>query len=167
MGISCDSQGQHSTPRRHGDDWQKRLYKSLANCFRHSSDVCNQKNALTLYALCSTYNLNVNVLVQNIPPHIPSTIPFLGHAVSFGTSPVEFLLAAYEKVSCYELMTSCQRLFSPNFDLFVGCCEQSANCFKSFAVEIVNCVFLGDVSADVTEHTEAVSAEIMLVPVLL
>lgn len=31
------------------------------------------------------------------PPHIPSTIPFLGHAVSFGKSPVEFLLAAYEK----------------------------------------------------------------------
>ena len=41
------------------------------------------------------------LLFQNSPPHIPSTIPFLGHAVSFGTSPVEFLLAAYEKVSCY------------------------------------------------------------------
>ncbi|GFS12315.1 lanosterol 14-alpha demethylase [Elysia marginata] len=33
----------------------------------------------------------------NAPPHIPSTIPFLGQAVSFGTSPIEFLLAAYEK----------------------------------------------------------------------
>jgi sterol 14-demethylase len=33
----------------------------------------------------------------NAPPHIPSTIPFLGHAVSFGTSPIEFLLVAYEK----------------------------------------------------------------------
>ncbi|RUS69847.1 hypothetical protein EGW08_022392 [Elysia chlorotica] len=32
-----------------------------------------------------------------IPPHIPSSIPFLGQAVSFGTSPIEFLLAAYEK----------------------------------------------------------------------
>ncbi|KAH9524509.1 hypothetical protein Btru_027053 [Bulinus truncatus] len=32
-----------------------------------------------------------------IPPVIPSTIPFLGHAVSFGSSPIEFLLAAYEK----------------------------------------------------------------------
>ena len=34
-----------------------------------------------------------------MPPHIPSSIPFLGQAISFGTSPIEFLLAAYEKVS--------------------------------------------------------------------
>ncbi|KAK3726661.1 hypothetical protein RRG08_016970 [Elysia crispata] len=32
-----------------------------------------------------------------MPPHIPSSIPFLGQAISFGTSPIEFLLAAYEK----------------------------------------------------------------------
>jgi len=44
------------------------------------------------------------LLLQNIPPHIPSTIPFLGHAVSFGKAPVEFLTAAYEKVSCEELI---------------------------------------------------------------
>ncbi|KAI3388443.1 hypothetical protein SNEBB_011022 [Seison nebaliae] len=31
------------------------------------------------------------------PPFIPSTIPFLGHAVSFGKNPVEFLLAAYKE----------------------------------------------------------------------
>ncbi|GFN73745.1 lanosterol 14-alpha demethylase [Plakobranchus ocellatus] len=31
------------------------------------------------------------------PPHIPSSIPFLGQAVSFGSSPIEFLLAAYDK----------------------------------------------------------------------
>ncbi|KAL8600588.1 hypothetical protein ACOMHN_062459 [Nucella lapillus] len=32
-----------------------------------------------------------------LPPHIPSSIPFLGHAVSFGQSPIEFLLAAHQK----------------------------------------------------------------------
>merc|ERR1719277_2197300 len=34
---------------------------------------------------------------SNLPPHIPHTIPFLGHAISFGENPIEFLLAAYEK----------------------------------------------------------------------
>ncbi|XP_076461932.1 lanosterol 14-alpha demethylase-like [Babylonia areolata] len=32
-----------------------------------------------------------------LPPHIPSSIPFLGHAISFGQSPIEFLLAAHQK----------------------------------------------------------------------
>ena len=32
------------------------------------------------------------------PPHIPSSIPFLGHAVSFGRNPIQFLLKAQEKV---------------------------------------------------------------------
>ncbi|XP_018980366.1 lanosterol 14-alpha demethylase isoform X1 [Cyprinus carpio] len=31
------------------------------------------------------------------PPRIPSSIPFLGHAVAFGRSPIEFLEQAYEK----------------------------------------------------------------------
>ncbi|CAG10803.1 unnamed protein product, partial [Tetraodon nigroviridis] len=31
------------------------------------------------------------------PPYIPSSIPFLGHAISFGKSPIEFLENAYEK----------------------------------------------------------------------
>ncbi|KAA0709892.1 Lanosterol 14-alpha demethylase [Triplophysa tibetana] len=31
------------------------------------------------------------------PPHIPSSVPFLGHAVAFGRSPIEFLEQAYEK----------------------------------------------------------------------
>ncbi|XP_003969409.2 lanosterol 14-alpha demethylase [Takifugu rubripes] len=31
------------------------------------------------------------------PPYIPSCIPFLGHAISFGKSPIEFLENAYEK----------------------------------------------------------------------
>lgn len=34
---------------------------------------------------------------EKLPPHIPSSIPFLGHAVSFGQNPVEFLLAASQK----------------------------------------------------------------------
>lgn len=35
---------------------------------------------------------------QKYPPRIPSSIPFLGHAVAFGRSPIEFLEQAYEKV---------------------------------------------------------------------
>ncbi|XP_040045111.1 lanosterol 14-alpha demethylase [Gasterosteus aculeatus] len=31
------------------------------------------------------------------PPYIPSSIPFLGHAIAFGRSPIEFLEQAYEK----------------------------------------------------------------------
>uniref|UniRef100_A0A8C7VAN3 Lanosterol 14-alpha demethylase n=1 Tax=Oncorhynchus mykiss TaxID=8022 RepID=A0A8C7VAN3_ONCMY len=31
------------------------------------------------------------------PPYIPSSIPFLGHAIAFGKSPIEFLENAYEK----------------------------------------------------------------------
>ncbi|KAL5006603.1 hypothetical protein ScPMuIL_015409 [Solemya velum] len=34
---------------------------------------------------------------ENTPPHIPSTIPFLGQAVTFSKDPVAFLLAAYEQ----------------------------------------------------------------------
>ncbi|XP_077363808.1 lanosterol 14-alpha demethylase isoform X3 [Festucalex cinctus] len=31
------------------------------------------------------------------PPYIPSSVPFLGHAVAFGKSPIDFLENAYEK----------------------------------------------------------------------
>ncbi|XP_062871273.1 lanosterol 14-alpha demethylase [Trichomycterus rosablanca] len=31
------------------------------------------------------------------PPYIPSTLPFLGHAIAFGKSPIEFLENAYKK----------------------------------------------------------------------
>ncbi|ROK64949.1 Lanosterol 14-alpha demethylase [Anabarilius grahami] len=34
---------------------------------------------------------------KKLPPHIPSSVPFLGHAVAFGKSPIEFLEQAYEK----------------------------------------------------------------------
>uniref|UniRef100_A0A8P4KMW7 Lanosterol 14-alpha demethylase n=1 Tax=Dicentrarchus labrax TaxID=13489 RepID=A0A8P4KMW7_DICLA len=34
---------------------------------------------------------------QKYPPYIPSSIPFLGHAIAFGKSPIEFLENAYEK----------------------------------------------------------------------
>ncbi|ESO82666.1 hypothetical protein LOTGIDRAFT_108695 [Lottia gigantea] len=33
----------------------------------------------------------------NLPPQIPSTIPFLGEAVNFNQNPIEYLLAAYKK----------------------------------------------------------------------
>ena len=39
---------------------------------------------------------------QKLPPHIPSSIPFLGHAISFGQSPLEFLHVAYQKVGNFE-----------------------------------------------------------------
>uniref|UniRef100_A0A8C9U4V3 Lanosterol 14-alpha demethylase n=1 Tax=Scleropages formosus TaxID=113540 RepID=A0A8C9U4V3_SCLFO len=35
--------------------------------------------------------------VSKLPPVIPSSIPFLGHAIAFGKSPIEFLEDAYEK----------------------------------------------------------------------
>lgn len=38
-------------------------------------------------------------LLQKSPPYISSPIPFLGHAIAFGKSPIEFLENAYEKVS--------------------------------------------------------------------
>ncbi|CAB1320857.1 unnamed protein product [Coregonus sp. 'balchen'] len=34
---------------------------------------------------------------KKYPPYIPSSIPFLGHAIAFGKSPIEFLENAYEK----------------------------------------------------------------------
>lgn len=37
--------------------------------------------------------------LQKSPPYIFSPIPFLGHAIAFGKSPIEFLENAYEKVS--------------------------------------------------------------------
>lgn len=58
--------------------------------------VCIQElNAHCLHFVLDFIHLQVE---GKIPPHIPSTIPFLGQALSFGTSPIEFLLVAYEKV---------------------------------------------------------------------
>lgn len=37
-------------------------------------------------------------LPQKYPPYISSSIPFLGHAIAFGKSPIEFLENAYDKV---------------------------------------------------------------------
>uniref|UniRef100_A0A671W378 Lanosterol 14-alpha demethylase n=1 Tax=Sparus aurata TaxID=8175 RepID=A0A671W378_SPAAU len=34
---------------------------------------------------------------KKYPPFIPSSIPFLGHAIAFGKSPIDFLENAYEK----------------------------------------------------------------------
>ncbi|KAK7499446.1 hypothetical protein BaRGS_00009421 [Batillaria attramentaria] len=65
-----------------------------------------QKTGAATYALAATVIvLAISWLIgiwkheqeEKLPPHIPSTIPFLGQAISFGQSPIEFLLAAYEK----------------------------------------------------------------------
>ena len=41
----------------------------------------------------------VMLIMQDIPPHIPSPVPFLGHAVGFGRDPINFLIKAHKKVS--------------------------------------------------------------------
>ncbi|TNN21866.1 Lanosterol 14-alpha demethylase [Liparis tanakae] len=41
------------------------------------------------------------------PPYIPSSVPFLGHAIAFGKSPIEFLEQAYEKVSVEIKLNEC------------------------------------------------------------
>ena len=60
------------------------IVTSLAKFFEHMD---RNSECLTWY-----------LLQQKLPPHIPSTIPFLGQAISFGQDPVQFLLAAYDKV---------------------------------------------------------------------
>ena len=35
---------------------------------------------------------------QRLPPHVPSPVPYLGHAVEFGRNPIKFLLDARKKV---------------------------------------------------------------------
>uniref|UniRef100_A0A8C2ET81 Lanosterol 14-alpha demethylase n=1 Tax=Cyprinus carpio TaxID=7962 RepID=A0A8C2ET81_CYPCA len=69
-----------------------------------------QKMSLSSVLLCaSVFTLTLGYLSKLLfrqqqhagdtkyPPRIPSSIPFLGHAVAFGRSPIEFLEQAYEK----------------------------------------------------------------------
>lgn len=58
----------------------------------------------TIALVTTTVVLTLTLVVKsfskppgNVPPHIPSSIPFLGHAISFGQSPIEFLTLAYQK----------------------------------------------------------------------
>lgn len=53
---------------------------------------------------------------QKSPPYIFSPIPFLGHAIAFGKSPIEFLENAYEKVRLLNKSgeTSLEKCFSLN-----------------------------------------------------
>lgn len=46
--------------------------------------------------------------IQIYPPHIPSPVPFLGHAIQFGKSPIEFLLKAYKEVAIHEILRHSQ-----------------------------------------------------------
>ncbi|XP_065139979.1 lanosterol 14-alpha demethylase [Paramisgurnus dabryanus] len=80
--------------------------------FEMSSQVLEtavEKLSLTSLVLAtSVFTLTVGYLSKVIfkqqntgntkyPPHIPSSVPFLGHAVAFGRSPIEFLEQAYKK----------------------------------------------------------------------
>ncbi|XP_014661368.1 PREDICTED: lanosterol 14-alpha demethylase-like [Priapulus caudatus] len=38
-----------------------------------------------------------DLVLQNLPPVIPHSVPFLGHAVAFGQDPINFLKTAYDK----------------------------------------------------------------------
>lgn len=67
--------------------------------------VCDNLTSLVLAASVITLTLGYisKLLLKQsdkdlkYPPYIPSSIPFLGHAVAFGKSPIEFLEQAYEK----------------------------------------------------------------------
>ncbi|KAM3679322.1 lanosterol 14-alpha demethylase [Ammospiza nelsoni] len=66
-------------------------------------------NPLSLVLAASAFALSLGYLFQlgyrrhlgseqkNYPPFISSGIPFLGHAIAFGKSPIEFLENAYDK----------------------------------------------------------------------
>lgn len=72
-------------------------------------EIAVEKLSLTSLVLAtSVFTLTVGYLSKvmfkhqhtghtKYPPHIPSSFPFLGHAVAFGRSPIEFLEQAYEK----------------------------------------------------------------------
>ncbi|CAG5885697.1 unnamed protein product [Menidia menidia] len=65
-------------------------------------------NLTSLVLAASVFTLTVGYVSKQLlrhsaekdekhPPYIPSSIPFLGHAIAFGKSPIEFLEDAYEK----------------------------------------------------------------------
>ena len=45
-----------------------------------------------------SHSLTPLINTQCLPPHIPSLIPYLGHAVEFGKNPIQFLIDARKKV---------------------------------------------------------------------
>ncbi|XP_076611558.1 lanosterol 14-alpha demethylase [Chaetodon auriga] len=66
----------------------------------HLTTVVLATSVLTLFLGYISKSLLKSFSVDNdqkYPPHIPSSIPFLGHAIAFGKSPIEFLENAYEK----------------------------------------------------------------------
>ncbi|XP_005103142.1 lanosterol 14-alpha demethylase [Aplysia californica] len=73
------------------------IQESLGLADLSSGTVALVTTTLVLSAALAYKTLTGERVEGKIPPHIPSTIPFLGQAVSFGSSPIEFLLAAYEK----------------------------------------------------------------------
>ncbi|XP_013417877.1 lanosterol 14-alpha demethylase [Lingula anatina] len=63
---------------------------------------------------------------ENLPPEVPSSIPWLGQAVSFGQRPLEFLTEAYEKHGAVFSFT----MVGKTFTFLVGS-EASALLFNS------------------------------------
>lgn len=49
---------------------------------------------------------------KNIPPHVPSTLPFLGCAVEFGKNPISFLLEAHKKYGSVFSITMVGKTFT-------------------------------------------------------
>uniref|UniRef100_A0A8C6S4J8 Lanosterol 14-alpha demethylase n=1 Tax=Neogobius melanostomus TaxID=47308 RepID=A0A8C6S4J8_9GOBI len=70
--------------------------KLLADTVERMTD-----NATSVVLACSVITLTLGyiskTLLQKYPPYIPSALPFLGHAIAFGKSPIEFLENAYDK----------------------------------------------------------------------
>ncbi|KAH9524513.1 hypothetical protein Btru_027063 [Bulinus truncatus] len=79
------------------DSTLEQFQESLGLADVSSGTVALVTTTLLLSAALAYRKLTEEKVEGKIPPVIPSTIPFLGHAVSFGSSPIEFLLAAYEK----------------------------------------------------------------------
>ena len=60
----------------------------------------NAKGRGIIYIYNRLYQILLSInIIQCLPPHIPSSIPYLGHAVEFGKNPIKFLIDARRKVS--------------------------------------------------------------------
>ncbi|MED6273438.1 hypothetical protein CHARACLAT_006372 [Characodon lateralis] len=83
------------------------LYQTTTQLFGVTVGKMNE-NFTSLVLAASVFTLTVGYFSKRLlkesadrdvkyPPYIPSSIPFLGHAIAFGKSPIEFLENAYEK----------------------------------------------------------------------
>lgn len=79
-------------------------------------DAVSEKKKKIKQEIFSPYRLFTDLFLslQKYPPYIPSSIPFLGHAIAFGKSPIEFLENAYKKVSLKRFL----RILCLKIDIF-------------------------------------------------